>query len=896
MVAMARTLVEDLREELARGEVLVVVGTGVSIQASGGAICAQWDGLILDGIDHGVGKNILTESEAHALRQKLKKQNVAARLAVAQRVSEALGAPDGEFLRWLGESVGKLPLKNGSIVDAIHSLSAPVATTNYDHLLTQGRGIEHVPWTDVPAAQAILHGHHKAVLHLHGCFDHPNSVVLGVKSYQRVLKSQGAQGIQKAIGAVRSLLFIGCGDGLLDPNLGALMKWLGAAFGKSGYRHYRLCLTEEQKPPEKRLFYVPYGTDVTDLAPFLRGLAPRKSVLPLPNPGHCFGREREVEEVVAALVADRPQPLPILGGPGMGKTTIALKALHDPRVAGRFGKRRWFVRCDGVTTRAELAAAIARALDLPVTVDVEPAVLTSLASAPAALVLDNGETPLDGDDGRQVEEFLALLAIINSLALIVTIRGHKRPRGVPWLPDVEAERLTDAAAAKVLVAVSGKLSFADDPHLSRLIVVLDGVPLAITLMACYAELYDSLDPVWSRWKSKRTAMLRDGKELDRLRNLAVSYELSIGVLAADARRLLSTLAMLPDGAAHGDLEGIFANPDDAADELRRRALVFDDAQRLRMRAPLREYVVAVHTPNPADERRAVDFYLGLAAREGVKLGRAAEAVERLTSEAANVETMLDKSSAMPGPALDSAVYGWANLMRFTGVGSTGPIERIAAKALSSGSFHIAMTSFNSLGDIALERADQETARRYYEHALALFEEVGSVLGKANSIKGLGDIALKFKDHDAAHARYGEAMQLYRQVGNVLGEANCIRRLGNIALESGDHDAARTRYEDALPLYRELGEVLGEANCIRGLGDVAVAKKAEEDAELNYHRSLELYEQIAAPYAIGQARRRLARLASDEATRSTHITAAREAWRSIKHDDLLAELDDEFGAG
>ena len=34
---------------------------------------------------------------------------------------------------------------------------------------------------------------------------------------------------------------------------------------------------------------------------------------------------------MTALLADNPQPLPILGGPGMGKTTIALKALHEPQ-------------------------------------------------------------------------------------------------------------------------------------------------------------------------------------------------------------------------------------------------------------------------------------------------------------------------------------------------------------------------------------------------------------------------------------------------------------------------------------------------------------------------------------------------------------------------------------
>jgi tetratricopeptide (TPR) repeat protein len=972
-------LVEDLRGDLARGEVLVVVGTGVSRQATGDADCASWAGLIGSGIEHAVQTNLLNEPAATRLRARLNKKTTKDFLAVAQAVSKALGAPDGgELRRWLGETVGSLEVKDRTIIGAIHALGAPIATTNYDDLLTRGRGIEHVPWTDVPAAQEILREHRDAVLHLHGCFDHPESVVLGVRSYRKVLASHGAQAIQQALAANRTLLFIGCGEGLADPNFGALLEWIDAAFGKSVYRHYRLCLNSDPQEPDGRLFPIAYGDKFEDLAPFLlRELAPHNLTNALPNPGYCFGREREVEEVVTALLADNPQPLPILGGPGMGKTTIALKALHDKRVAERFRERRWFVRCDGVKTRAELAAAIGRVLDLPITSNIEPGVLAALAATPAALVLDNGETPHDADTA-QVEDFLSVLATIDTLALVVTIRGHKRPRGVPWAPDTEPERLTDAAAAKVFVAVSGKRHFANDSDLPRLLVALDGVPLAITLMARYAELFESLEPVWSRWSSKRTAMLKDGEERDRLRNIAVSYELSIGVLGDAARRLLSVLAMLPDGVAVRDLEGVFADPDDAADELRRRALVFEEAQRVRMRAPLREHVAAVHPPDAGDARRVVDHYLALAANEGKKVGATggAEAVARLAPEVANVEAMLGKGDPVPDDVLVDAVYGWAELMRFTGLGSPGPIERLATKAVAGARTDVAAPSFKSLGDIALMRSDYETARRCYEEALPLYREVGDVqgeahcirslgsiafvrsdhgtarrryeealplyrqagavqgeanciqslgnialersdhetarrryeeaqplyrqvgdaLGEANCIKSLGNIALRRSDHETARRRYEEAQPLYRQVGAVQGEANCIKSLGNVALERSDHETARRRYEEAQPLYRQVGAVQGEANCIKSLGDISFAEGARDDAESKYREALALYERIGEPYSVGRTHRRLARLATDDASRTAHVTAAREAWRSIGREDLveewLAELDEE----
>jgi tetratricopeptide (TPR) repeat protein len=926
---------EDLRDELARGEVLVVVGTGVSIQAAGGAKCATWRGLIRNGIEHAEGTHLLTEDAAQRLRNRLEKNTVKDLLGVAQKVSEALGAPDGaEFRRWLGESVGALAPKDHSLLDAIHALGAPIATTNYDDLLTHGRGMEHVPWTDVPAAQEILRGDRHAVLHLHGCFDHPDSVVLGVRSYAKVLKSRGAQAIQHALAANKSFLFIGCGEGLSDPNFGALLDWIADAFGKSIYRHYRLCRKAEAKPPEGRLFDVSYGDDYKDLVPFLRDLVPRKTTYTLPSPGYCFGREREVEEVVTALLADNPQPLPILGGPGMGKTTIALKALHDKRVAERFRARRWFVRCDGVKTRAELVAAIARVLDLPITPNIEPSVLAALAAEPGALVLDNGETPLDAD-GVQVEEFLSVLATIESLALVMTIRGHRRPRGVAWMPDTEAERLPDSVAKDVFVAVSGKPKFADDSDLSRLLVVLDGVPLAITLMGRYAESFDSLNLVWSRWKSKRTSMLKDGEVPTRLTDIAVSYELSIGVLSDAARRLLSVLALLPDGVAHRDLEGVFAAPGDAADELRRRALVFDEGERVRMRAPLREYVTAKHPADSVDERRVIDHYVSLAADTKVGRPGGAKAVARLAAEVGNIQVMLVKSFPRLGDAIAAVVYEWGLLVRFTGLGAPAPIEQIAASAATARTKVAAQSldslggialgrsdyqkarvcfeqalplyrqtgavvgeanCFQGLGEIGLRRRDYETARTYYEQALPLYQEVGDLHGEANCILSLGDVAFECKEYETARRLYERALPLYRQVGSVLGEANCVRSLGGLAMHDSDHDKARALYEEALPLYQEVGVVLGEANCLQGLAVIAAAEGARDVAEAKHREALALYERVPVPYSIGHAHRLLARLATDGVLQTMHIMAAREAWRSINRDDLVAELDAEFGAG
>lgn len=182
-------LLKDLCKDLADGDVLVVAGTGVSVQASGNQPCASWAGLISDGIEHCLGTNLMTDDEAAALHKQLAGKSPAKMIKVAEAVSATLGAPGGEFLRWLQDSVGSLPLNDRDIIDTIHSLGAPIATTNYDDLLTRGRGIDAVPWTS-PLAAEFMHGDREAVLHLHGHYLHPDSVILGVNSYKKILASR----------------------------------------------------------------------------------------------------------------------------------------------------------------------------------------------------------------------------------------------------------------------------------------------------------------------------------------------------------------------------------------------------------------------------------------------------------------------------------------------------------------------------------------------------------------------------------------------------------------------------------------------------------------------------------------------------------------------------------
>jgi tetratricopeptide (TPR) repeat protein len=904
---MGNLLLKDLQREIDVGNVIAVIGAGVSIAATNNKPAASWRGLLHHGVGHCRELKSLTgvdDKWAERVHDEINSGDLDDMLSAAEKIARRLGAPKGgEYSRWLRETIGELKAERRNVLEALCNLNVALATTNYDGLIEEVTELPAVTWMDGAKVERVLRSDERGILHLHGYWDRPESVILGIRSYENVLGDAHAQAMQRAMRALKTLLFVGCGKGLSDPNFGALLEWSAKVFAGAEYRHFRLSSESEvaelqgQHPPEHRIFVLSYGKDFDDLAPFLRGLRPAparghrpKAIFPahgqaalIPPAPLCFGRESEIEDLVATLLADTPVPTPLLGPPGIGKSALTLVALNDPRLANRFGKRRFFIRCDSATSREMLVAEIARNAGLEIGPNVESDLFATLESEPVALALDNAETPWEADTLR-VEEFLAQLAAVPGLALIASLRGASRPGGVKWRQAIEPRRLPLPEARKAFLAIAGE-KFTSDPHLDALLDALDGVPLAITLLAFASEGEPDLNGVSIRWQRERIDILRRAEADHRLLNIEVSYEISIKGprMTAEALRLLSLLGCLPDGVSHGDLEAVCPGCGHrAAAVLRHVGLAFDEASRLRVLLPLRECVRRKHPPQLDDLRPISDYYLRLAISYGKKAGgeAGAEAIARLMPETANMEAMILRALDEPQSELAiSAALSLAKFISFTGLGSTLPLEKVFTIAQKKDSRQLlAANCIFSLGDIALARADHNTARRYFEQALPLYKSVESILGQANCIMSLGDIALERSDHDTARQHFEEALPLYKGLDDILGQANCIKGLGDTALAGSDHDTARQRFEQALKLFKGVGDILGQANCIKGLGDIALAGSDHDTARQHFEEALTLFKD--AGYILGQANC-IKGLGDIALTGSDHDTARQRFEQALK---------------
>src|SRR5712692_1047125 len=198
---VSQELLQDLKEQIAQGQVVVIVGAGVSIGATNNRPCASWTGLLHHGVDRCVAvAPSLPTGWAERAHGEIDSGDLDELLSAAEKITQKLGGRNGgEYSRWLQESVGTLKTERREVLDALHGLGVAVATTNYDSLIEEVTGLPPVTWMDGAEVERGLRGDERGVLHLHGYWRKPESVILGIRSYEQVLSNAHAQTILRAL-------------------------------------------------------------------------------------------------------------------------------------------------------------------------------------------------------------------------------------------------------------------------------------------------------------------------------------------------------------------------------------------------------------------------------------------------------------------------------------------------------------------------------------------------------------------------------------------------------------------------------------------------------------------------------------------------------------------------
>ncbi|KAI0842420.1 SIR2-like domain-containing protein [Hypoxylon sp. FL0890] len=253
--------VAKLRAELKAGKLAICVGSGVTLNSVPEVERRRlgWQGLVMNAIQY-------VEDQARGIAEDNKRDIQAARrllqsyrvtehdlFEAINRVTHVMKKRADLYPGWLRHAFEGLydKVANVDLLDSLKALQrkgAMLLTTNYDDLLEKHCGLPSLCASDTDGLYSFQRKSLDAVFHPHGYWRDSDNVVLSAEHYYDVTRHEGVQETLRHILSTRTVLFVGCGGGLEDPNVGPLLRWIGAKHASRGAGHY-LLLDRNTKNP-----------------------------------------------------------------------------------------------------------------------------------------------------------------------------------------------------------------------------------------------------------------------------------------------------------------------------------------------------------------------------------------------------------------------------------------------------------------------------------------------------------------------------------------------------------------------------------------------------------------------------------------------------------------------
>ncbi len=291
-------------------------------------------------------------------------------------------------------------------------------------------------------------------------------------------------------------------------------------------------------------------------APVVDTLHPRQ--LPLATTT-LIGREAEINVLRQLLLHDGSRLLTVLGVGGMGKTRLALATASA--LAPTFADGAVFVALAPLQSAQQLPIAVADALGIVLqgARDTHDQLLTHLAGRHLLLVLDNFEHLLNEDNGSATRWLTSLLAHAPRLHLLITSRERLRLSGerifeLGGLSLPQNTALPEQADAVLLFLERAQqvdrdfvLNAQNQPAISRICQLMDGIPLAIELAAAWVRILSCHEIADEIQRSIDFLVLADRDMAPRHRSMRAVFDHSWSLLTTEEQQVLARLSVFRGG-------------------------------------------------------------------------------------------------------------------------------------------------------------------------------------------------------------------------------------------------------------------------------------------------------------------------------------------------------------
>ncbi|WP_051793210.1 BTAD domain-containing putative transcriptional regulator [Kibdelosporangium aridum] len=586
------------------------------------------------------------------------------------------------------------------------------------------------------------------------------------------------------------------------------------------------------------------------------------------------GRTEPLNEVLDLLTGGRTAV--VVGAPGTGKSTLAVRAAH--RAREMFPDGQLYLDLAGTADvprdPAMMLAELLRALG------VSDAVMPDGLHERAALyrsTLAGRQMLVLLDDAAGAHQVRPLLPPSGGCAALVTSRHLLAD--LTSAHHVELDVLPSDDARELLAGIVGRARVNREPEQAAAIVELCGhLPLAIRIAGARLAsrqawtlqvLQDRLED-----ESRRLRELRVG-DLD----IRANFDLSVRMVPDDSARAFRLMGLLGAETLPGWVIGALIDQHDADDVL--DALVDANLVRLmdtdnvgqpryRLHDLLRTYAAkAAEEHYSLDERRAavqrvLAAWLALAeqARDlfypslfeptpgtaprwkpdyavvdpvawfDVERGRLLHAIQLAVDWDLDELAWELAVAAVPYYDHRSLYQDWTRSHRVA-----------LAATRAAGNSHGEAVLLHGLGQVHIYRDEDAKALRSLKRSLEVHRETGDKRGMALALAGLATMRRVHGNYDLALGDACTALNLFVEVGHRHAEAQLRSAIGLIQLEQGNLDDARDWIDSGLRVARELRDRHRQAVILRNSSKYYQASGDTAAALRCLTRSLTIFKEI-----------------------------------------------------
>ncbi|KAJ7929865.1 hypothetical protein B0H13DRAFT_1859349 [Mycena leptocephala] len=564
------------------------------------------------------------------------------------------------------------------------------------------------------------------------------------------------------------------------------------------------------------------------------------------SPKIFHGRESELEDIMKILRQDSPR-IAILGGGGMGKTSLARAVLHHPDTLARF-EARFFVGAESATTSIELAALIGLHIGLKPGADLTRPIVNYLAKQQTCLlILDNLETPWEKKESRGgVEEFLSLLTDLEHLALIITMRGAERPQKVRWTRPflLPLKPLSEEAAQDTFNMITDHCYNSHDTH--QLLKLTDNMPLAVDLIAHLVD-YEGLSTVLSRWELEKTSILSTGCDRRSSLDASISVSLSSPRITPGSKELLSLLSILPDGLS--DVELVQSNLPIAdirackATLLATSLAYIDTKKRLKSLVPIREHIHSFFPPSPIlsqSIRKHFHSLLGLYSEYRYKGAELKPVIAEITMNLANLQQLLAQGLHSDAPDLVDAIYSTSFLNSFyRHTASTGtPLMDVIPHVFPHPRNYRVEVSF--IIEVLNNPMANASVTTLLAHGVSYCEYLNDPVLESRFYRSAGGYLFWYqKNHSQAMQFLDRALELSRSCGSTEIQCSTLNNMADLHWRTGNYSSAITLAIESERMARQSGHLYYQAVALQVAGFSSTALGKYQDSFALLHRARRL---------------------------------------------------------